>query len=75
MKGELDSKILVNGPDKQVVLTTIYEDTKIIFFQCNDSFTFYVIDGKLKLNISASPHLVNNIFGYILQFGLTNLVA
>jgi len=32
MKWELDSKILVNRPDKQIVLTTIHKDTEIYFF-------------------------------------------
>lgn len=50
MKGELDSKILVNRPDKQIVLTTIFKDTEIDSFQSNDSVTFHVIGGKLKLH-------------------------
>src|SRR5660397_34731 len=50
MKGELDSKILVNRSDKQIVLTTIFKDTEIDSFQSNDSVTFHVIGGKLKLH-------------------------
>jgi quercetin dioxygenase-like cupin family protein len=50
MKSELDSKILVNRPDKQVVLTTIHEDTKIDSFQSDASVTLQVIGGKLKLH-------------------------
>lgn len=49
MKGELDSKILMNRPDKQIVLTTIHEDTEIDSFQSDDSVTFQVIGGKLRL--------------------------
>ena len=59
MKWELDSKILVNRPDKQIVLTTIHEDTEINFFQFNDSVTFYVIDGKLKLNVRKESIILN----------------
>ncbi len=50
MKGELNSKILVNTSEKQIVLTTIHEDTEIDSFQSNDSVTFQVIGGKLKLH-------------------------
>ena len=50
MKGELNSKILVNRPDKQIVLTTIHKDTEIDSFQSDDSVTFHVIGGKLKLH-------------------------
>jgi quercetin dioxygenase-like cupin family protein len=50
MKGELDSKILVNRPDKQIVLTTIHENTEINSFQSDDSVTLKVIGGKLKLH-------------------------
>jgi quercetin dioxygenase-like cupin family protein len=50
MKGELDSKILVNRPDKQIVLTTIHEDTEINSFQSDDLVTLKVIGGKLKLH-------------------------
>lgn len=50
MKGELNSKILVNRPDKQIVLTTIHKDTEIDSFQSNDSVTFHVIGGELKLH-------------------------
>lgn len=50
MNGELFSKILVNRPDKQIVLTTIFKDTEIDSFQSNDSVTFHVIGGKLILH-------------------------
>ena len=50
MKGKLYSKILVNKPGKQVLLTAINEDMKIDSIQINDSITFQVIEGKLKLN-------------------------
>ncbi|QGY46130.1 hypothetical protein GM418_21405 [Maribellus comscasis] len=50
MKGELNSKILVNRPDKQVVLTIIHKDTEIDSFQSDDSVTLFVVGGKLKLH-------------------------
>ena len=49
MKGESHSKILMNRADKQIVLTTIHENTEIDSYQSDDSVTFQVIGGKLKL--------------------------
>jgi len=43
MKGELHSKILMNRADKQIVLTTIHENTEIDSYQSDDSVTFHVI--------------------------------
>lgn len=48
MNMESDPKILVNRPKKQVVLTTIHEDTEIDSFQSDDSVTFLLIGVKLK---------------------------
>ncbi len=59
MKGKLDSKILVNRPDKQIVLTIISEDTEINFYQYNDSVTLQVIDGKLILNTQKESIILN----------------
>ncbi|MDD2197415.1 MAG: hypothetical protein PHW91_09565 [Bacteroidales bacterium] len=50
MRGKLYSKVLVNKPGKQVVLTALHEDMEIDAFQSNDSVTFQVIEGKLKLH-------------------------
>lgn len=49
MRKKLYSKILVNKPGKQIVLTKIFKNEEIYFFQLNDLFTFQVIEGKLKL--------------------------
>lgn len=46
-KGELNAMILLKRPDKQIVLTTLHEDTEIISFQSDDSITFQIIEGKL----------------------------
>jgi hypothetical protein len=46
--GELNSMILLESPDKQILLTTLHEGTEINSFQSNDSITFQIIEGKLK---------------------------
>lgn len=46
-KGELNAMILLNSPDKQIVLTALHEGTEINSFQSNDSVTFQIIEGKL----------------------------
>jgi len=59
MKGELYSKILMNRPYKQIVLTTTHEDTEIDSFQSDDSVTFQVISGKLKLHTRKESIVLN----------------
>jgi quercetin dioxygenase-like cupin family protein len=49
-KGELNAMILLNSPDKQIVLTALHEGTEINSFQSNDSITFQIIEGKLKFH-------------------------
>ncbi len=48
--GELNAMILLKRPDKQIVLTALHEGTEIKSFQSNDSVTFQIIEGKLKLH-------------------------
>jgi quercetin dioxygenase-like cupin family protein len=50
LKGELDSMILLESPDKQVLLTTMHEGTEINFSRSNESVTFQVIEGKIKFS-------------------------
>jgi quercetin dioxygenase-like cupin family protein len=49
-KGELNAMILLNSPEKQIVLTALHEGTEIKSFQSNDSITFQIIEGKLKFH-------------------------
>ena len=49
-KGELNAMILLKNPDKQIVLTALHEGTEIQSFQSNDSITFQIIEGKVKLH-------------------------
>jgi len=49
-KGELNTMILLKSPERQIVLTALHEGTEIESFQSNDSITFQIIEGKLKLH-------------------------
>ncbi len=49
-KDKLHSMVLLNRPDKKIVLTSFDEGTEIDSFQSNDSLTLQVIQGKLKFN-------------------------
>jgi quercetin dioxygenase-like cupin family protein len=50
-KGELNAMILLKSPDKQIVLTALHENTEVNSFQSDDSITFQIIEGKLKLHV------------------------
>lgn len=45
--GELKNMILLNRPDKQVLLTVLHERTEIDSVQSNDSVTYHIIEGEL----------------------------
>jgi len=49
-KGGLNAKILMNKPNKQIVLTVLHKGTEINSFQSNDSITIQVIEGVLKFH-------------------------
>ena len=49
-KGGLNAKILLNRPNKQIVLTVLHKGTEINSFQSNDSITILVIEGKLNFH-------------------------
>jgi quercetin dioxygenase-like cupin family protein len=46
-KEGLDSVILLESPDKQIILTALHEGTEINSFQANDSVTFQIMEGQL----------------------------
>lgn len=48
--GELDSMILKESFNKQVLLTTMHKGTEINFSRTNDSVTVQVIEGKIKFD-------------------------
>jgi len=47
VKGDLNAMILLNRPDKKILLTAIHERTEVKSFQANDSITLQIIEGKL----------------------------
>ena len=46
-RGELKNLILLNRPDKQILLTVLHERTEINSVQTNDSVTYHIIEGEL----------------------------
>jgi len=50
VQGKLNAVILLKSPEKQIVLTSLLEDTEINSFQSNDSITVQIIEGKLKFH-------------------------
>jgi len=49
-KRDLNARILLNKPHKQIILTALHEGTEINSFQSNDSITIQIIEGKLKFH-------------------------
>lgn len=47
-KGELNAMILLNRPDKQIMLTVLHKGTEISSFHSGDTITFQIIEGKMK---------------------------
>ncbi len=58
-KGEINSLILLKSPIKKVVLAILHEGAEIISFQENDSITFQILEGKIKLHISQETIILN----------------
>lgn len=59
MRGKIYSKILVNRPEKQILLTAIHKNIEIDSYQCGDSVTFQVIEGMLKLKTRKESVIIN----------------
>jgi quercetin dioxygenase-like cupin family protein len=49
-KGELNAKILLKSPEKQIVLAVLHEGTEVSSFQSNDSITVQIIEGRLRFH-------------------------
>lgn len=50
LKGELNSLILLNNPEKQILLTALHEGMEINSFQSKDSITIQIIEGRLEFH-------------------------
>ena len=57
--GELNALILLNSPQKQIMLTALHEGTEVKFFQSNDSVTFQIIEGELRFHIRGDTVTLN----------------
>jgi quercetin dioxygenase-like cupin family protein len=49
-QGELNAKILLKSPVKQILLTALHEGTEINSFQSDESITLQIIEGKLRFH-------------------------
>jgi quercetin dioxygenase-like cupin family protein len=49
VNGDLNAMILLNGSGKKILLTILHEGTEISSFQSNDSVSFQILEGTLKL--------------------------
>jgi quercetin dioxygenase-like cupin family protein len=58
-EGELKSAILLRSPAKKIILTVLHKGTEISSFQSDDSVTFQVIEGKLKLSYANKIFTLN----------------
>jgi len=50
VEGELCSMILLNVPEKQIVLAALHPNTFIKSFQANESITLQLYEGKLRFH-------------------------
>lgn len=57
--GELNALILLNSPEKQIILTAMHKGTEILSFQSNDSITFQIIEGRLRFHIRKDTITLN----------------
>lgn len=59
VKGELIAMILLNSPEKQIVLTVLHEGTEINSFQSKDSITVQIIEGKIEFHTRKEAVILN----------------
>lgn len=58
-KGELNAIILLKTPLKKIVLTIMHAGTEVRSFQSDDSLTFQVIEGRIRLYIGNESLTLN----------------
>jgi mannose-6-phosphate isomerase-like protein (cupin superfamily) len=58
-EGELSTKILLKSPELNILLVKMNEGTEFISFQKNQSVTFRILQGKLKLHIRKGSLTLN----------------
>lgn len=57
--GDLHSMVLLNEPEKQIVLTTFDKGTEINSFQSNEQIILQVIWGKLRFHTHEKSQVLN----------------
>jgi DNA-binding HxlR family transcriptional regulator len=76
-KGELISTILLNRPEKQVLLTAMHEKTEINSFQSKGSITFQTIEGELVFHTLEESVIIKKGQQFTLrekiEYSLTNM--
>ncbi|MDD3320397.1 MAG: hypothetical protein PHS59_03015 [Paludibacter sp.] len=56
---DLNSKVLLRSPHKNIILTVIHQGTEIDSFQSADSVTFQILEGKLRLHTWKKSMMLN----------------
>lgn len=59
VKGGLNTKILMKSPELKIVLVKMDKGTEIISSQKNQSVTFRILQGRLKLHIRNGSLTIN----------------
>jgi hypothetical protein len=48
--GEISPMVLSRNPGSNVVIAAMHEGTEIVSFQSNDSVSFQIIEGRVRIN-------------------------
>jgi quercetin dioxygenase-like cupin family protein len=67
LKRELNSMVLLDRPDRKVILTTFHDGVEIDSFHSNDSLTLQIIRGKLKFQTRKGSIILNEDQSYTLD--------
>jgi quercetin dioxygenase-like cupin family protein len=59
VNGELNAKILLNSPEKQIILTALHEKTEINSFQSKESITIQIIEGEMLYHSNKDSMILN----------------
>ena len=59
LKGELNSIVLLNTHEKQMVLTAVHKGTEITSFQKNDSLSVAIFDGEVNFHTVNESVILN----------------
>lgn len=57
--GELKTRVILNSPGRQIVLTIMHEGTEIDSFQTGDSVTFQIVEGRIRFRTRKESVFLN----------------